>query len=75
MHGTPRPWNCAPPFERMHGFRASPFSKIPDVMARRCDKFPGKRRGWIDEQAHASGHYAYLSEEVQALLSLYARLE
>ena len=63
------------PIERMHKFRSNPYSKIPDVMARRCEKYLGKRRGWIDEEAHASGHYAYLSEDAQALLSVYAKLD
>ena len=63
------------PLERMYKFRANPFSKIPDVMARRCEKYLGKRRGWIDDEAHASGHYAYLTEDVQTLLSLYSRLD
>jgi transcriptional regulator with XRE-family HTH domain len=62
------------PIARLHKFRANPYSKIPDVMARRCEKFLGKRRGWIDDASHAEGQYAYLSEDVQALLSLYARL-
>ena len=62
------------PIERMHKFRANPYSKIPDVMARRCEKYLGKRRGWIDDESHTSGYYAYLSEDSQALLSLYARL-
>ena len=36
------------PLERMRKFRNNPYSKIPDVMVRRCERFLGKRRGWID---------------------------
>lgn len=62
------------PLERMRKFRNNPYTKIPDVMARRCEKFLGKRRGWIDAPPEGTDPGAYLSEDMQDLLSLYARL-
>jgi len=62
------------PFERMQKFRNNPFAKIPDVMARRCEKYLGKRRGWIDESSTNSEIRPFLSEDIQELLELYASL-
>jgi len=62
------------PVERMQKFRRNPYAKIPDVMARRCEKFLGKRRGWIDEPAEDAGAGNYLDPDMQDLLALYARL-
>ena len=62
------------PMQRLHKIRANPYSKIADVMARRCEKYLGKRRGWLDEAVRSDGHYAYLSEDVQTLLSIYTKL-
>jgi len=62
------------PFERMQKFRNNPFAKIPDVMARRCEKYLGQRRGWIDESLDNSENRPYLSEDIQELLVLYASL-
>jgi transcriptional regulator with XRE-family HTH domain len=36
-------------FERLDKIRENPRKKIPDVMARRCEKYLGQHRGWIDE--------------------------
>ena len=62
------------PLERMRKFRNNPYAKIPDIMARRCEKFLGKRRGWIDSPAEGAESAAYLSEDMQDLLTLYAQL-
>ena len=62
------------PIERMQKFRNNPYSKIPDVMARRCEKYLGHRRGWIDESSSNSEIRPYLSEDIQELLVLYASL-
>ena len=62
------------PLERMRKFRRNPYAKIPDVMARRCEKFLGKRRGWIDEPAAEDASRNYLDRDMQDLLALYARL-
>ena len=61
------------PLERMRKFRNHPYSKIPDVMARRCEKFLGQRRGWIDEAINSQTHHN-MTEEIQNLLFLYAKL-
>ena len=60
--------------ERMRKFRNNPYTKIPDVMARRCEKFLGKRRGWIDAPPEGAEPGLYLSEDMQDLLTLYAQL-
>ena len=62
------------PIERMRKFRSKPYTKIPDVMARRCEKYLGHRRGWIDEFSTNSEIRPYLSEDIQELLVLYASL-
>lgn len=62
------------PIERMHKLRNNPYSKIPDIMARRCEKYLGKRRRWIDSESKAGELFPYLSEDIQELLALYARL-
>ena len=62
------------PVERMQKFRKNPYAKIPDVMARRCEKFLGKRRGWIDESPDDGATRNYLDADMQDLLALYARL-
>ena len=62
------------PIERMQKFRNKPYAKIPDVMARRCEKYLGHRRGWIDESSINSEIRPYLSEDIQELLVLYASL-
>jgi transcriptional regulator with XRE-family HTH domain len=62
------------PVERMQKFRKNPYVKIPDVMARRCEKFLGKRRGWIDESPDDGATRNYLDADMQDLLALYARL-
>ncbi len=62
------------PLERARKFRNNPYARIPDVMARRCEKFLGKRRGWIDAPLAGAETGAFLSEEMQELLTLYAQL-
>jgi len=60
--------------ERMLKFRKKPYTKIPDVMARRCEKYLDRHRGWIDEAPGGAASQADLSEEMRELLALYARL-
>jgi len=62
------------PLERMQKFRNNPYAKIPDVMARRCEKFLGQRRGWIDAPVAGAESGTYLAEDMQDLLTLYAQL-
>lgn len=60
--------------ERMQKFRKNPYTKIPDVMARRCEKYLVRCRGWIDEAPGGAESQADLGEEMRELLALYARL-
>lgn len=60
--------------ERMLKFRNKPYTKIPDVMARRCEKYLDRHRGWIDETADSAESQTDLSGEMRELLALYARL-
>ena len=62
------------PVERMQKFRNNPYARIPDVMARRCEKYLGHRRGWIDRTAVTPESDAGLDENTSALLELYANL-
>jgi len=62
------------PIERMQKFRNNPYTKIPDVMARRCEKYLGQRRGWIDESSIDSEIRHYHSEDIQDMLVLYESL-
>jgi len=61
------------PIERMRKLRNNPYSKIPDLMARRCEKYLGQHRGWIDEAIN-SQNYPNMTEEIQNLLFIYAKL-
>lgn len=63
------------PNERMQKFRSKPHAKIPDVMARRCEKYLQQHRGWIDEPVDEPGSPVYLTGDIQELLALYARLK
>lgn len=62
------------PVERMTKFRNNVKSKIPDVMARRCEKYLGVHRGWIDEATDIPENQFHLTADVQDLLSLYQKL-
>ena len=62
------------PLERMQKFRNNPYTRISDVMARRCEKYFGHRRGWIDESPGNGEIRPYLTVDVQELLVLYASL-
>ena len=62
------------PIERMRKFRNNPYSKIPDAMARRCEKYLGQRRGWIDKATVNSQIHPDSSTEIQELLLLYTKL-
>ena len=63
------------PQERMQKFRSKPHAKIPDLMARRCEKYLKQHRGWIDEPMDEPGSPVYLTADMQELLALYARLK
>jgi transcriptional regulator with XRE-family HTH domain len=61
-------------FERMQQFRNNPFLKIPNVLARRCEKFLGQSRGWLDEPALGVPPGSLPGEDLQELLTLYQQL-
>ena len=63
------------PLERLQKFRKNPYSKIPDLMARRCEKYLGQRRGWIDEPLDRAALSTPLTPDVEQLLELYDRLK
>jgi len=60
--------------ERVIKFRNNSNSKIPDVMARRCEKYLGMHRGWIDEATDIPESQFHQSADVHDLLSLYQKL-
>lgn len=62
------------PVERMNKLRRNQKSKIPDLMARRCEKYLGMQRGWIDKPALTSASNSNLSAEEHSLLDLYQKL-
>lgn len=62
------------PLERMTKFRNNPHSKIPNLMARRCEKYLGMHRGWIDEAAINPENQSHLPSDAQDLLNLYQKL-
>jgi transcriptional regulator with XRE-family HTH domain len=62
------------PIERMRKFRKNPYSKIPDLMARRVEKYFGHQRGWIDETHTGIDIQSLADEDLQALMVLYAKL-
>ena len=62
------------PLERMTKFRNNPHSKIPNLMARRCEKYLGMHRGWIDEATINPESQSHLPSDAQDLLNLYQKL-
>lgn len=60
--------------QRLRRFRRDPYVRIPDVMARRCEKFLGQRRGWIDREPVAETTMA-LAADARSLLEVFARLD
>jgi hypothetical protein len=58
----------------MRKFRKNPYSKIPDLMARRVEKYFGHQRGWIDETHTGIDIQSLADEDLQALMVLYAKL-
>ena len=59
---------------RLRKFRRDPYVRIPDVMARRCEKFLGQRRGWIDREPVTETTMA-LSADARSLMEVFARLD
>jgi transcriptional regulator with XRE-family HTH domain len=60
--------------ERLEKLRANPFKKIPDVMARRCEKYLNKPRGWLDETRIEDTYCEPLPQDMRDLLHIYVKL-
>lgn len=61
-------------YERMRQYRSDPYLKISNVMARRCEKYLGKQRGWMDEPLVAVPDSNNFPEDFHELLALYQQL-
>jgi transcriptional regulator with XRE-family HTH domain len=60
--------------ERLEKLRANPLKKIPDVMARRCEKHLNKPRGWLDETRIEDTYCEPLPQDMRDLLHVYVKL-
>ncbi len=60
--------------ERLAKHRDNPFKEIPDRLARRCERFLNRRRGWMDESHVEDSSYAALPGDMRELLAVYAKL-
>jgi len=60
--------------ERLEKLRANPFKKIPDTMARRCERYLRKPRGWLDETRIEDCYCEPLPPDMRDLLALYVQL-
>lgn len=60
--------------DRLDTLRANPLKKIPDVMARRCEKYLDKPRGWLDEKSVEATYCEPLPQEMRDLLQIYIKM-
>ncbi len=60
--------------ERLDKLRGNPFKRISDRMARRCEKYLNKRRGWLDESHVEHGYCEPLRQDMRDLLAVYSKL-
>ncbi|MGD8913132.1 MAG: helix-turn-helix transcriptional regulator [Candidatus Thiodiazotropha sp.] len=60
--------------DRLEKLRANPLKKIPDVMARRCEKYLSKPRGWLDETRIEETYCEPLPQDMRNLLQVYVKL-
>jgi transcriptional regulator with XRE-family HTH domain len=60
--------------ERLEKLRANPFKKIPDTMARRCERHLNKPGGWLDETRIEDRYCEPLPPDMRDLLDLYVQL-
>jgi hypothetical protein len=58
----------------MDKLQSTPFKKIPDQVARRCEKYLNKPRGWLDEVRIEERYCEPLPPDMRALLEIYSRL-
>jgi transcriptional regulator with XRE-family HTH domain len=62
------------PVERLERLRANPFKQIPDTMARRCERYLNKPKGWLDAPRIEDRYCEPLPPELRDLLDLYLQL-
>jgi transcriptional regulator with XRE-family HTH domain len=60
--------------DRLNKLRANPLKKIPDVMARRFEKYLNKPPGWLDESKIEDNYCEPLPQDMRDLLHLYIKL-
>jgi transcriptional regulator with XRE-family HTH domain len=60
--------------ERLDKLRGNPHKKIPDAMARRCEKHLQKPRGWLDDKQQENRYCEPMPPDIRDLVSLYVRL-
>jgi transcriptional regulator with XRE-family HTH domain len=60
--------------ERLEKLRANPFKKIPDTMARRCERHLNKPRGWLGASRIEDRYCEPLPPDMRDLLDLYVQL-
>jgi transcriptional regulator with XRE-family HTH domain len=60
--------------ERLEKLQANPLKKIPDNMARRCERYLKKPRGWLDETHIENTFCEPLPQDMRDLLHTYMKL-
>jgi transcriptional regulator with XRE-family HTH domain len=60
--------------ERLEKLQANPLKKIPDDMARRCERYLKKPRGWLDETQIENTFCEPLPQDMRDLLHIYMKL-
>ena len=60
--------------ERLEKLRANPFKKIPDTMARRCERHLNRPGGWLDATRIEDRYCEPLPPDMRDLLDLYVQL-
>jgi transcriptional regulator with XRE-family HTH domain len=60
--------------ERLEKLQANPLKKIPDAMARRCERYLKKPRGWLDETRIENTFCEPLPQDMRDLLHTYMKL-
>jgi transcriptional regulator with XRE-family HTH domain len=60
--------------ERLEKIKGSPHKKIPNVMARRCEKYLKKPKGWLDEKQLENRYCEPMPADIRDLVSIYVRL-
>ena len=61
--------------KKAHEYISNPFLKIPDRIARRCEQFENKPKGWMDEQHIESDPVcAAFPEDMQYVMEIFSSL-